>query len=258
MLANKTLQVKSYNSVIILDLEDYNYGDAIEKIDEKFSKSSMYDGFVVNQIHTETLTKKEIDNIKKYINRQYGIIYKEKLPVQRKVEPKDMTEKEPKIVKIDPVKKEIIKEKALSFDNEEKNATKYQDKIVKSKSEELSENKTLASEDELPTKIYRKTLRSGAEIVYDGNVVLIGDVNPGAKIKAAGDIIVIGNLRGIAHAGTNGNKKSVIIAHALDAVQIAIADIIAIPPDDFSKKRGEYYMAYIDKIDEQIVIEAKK
>jgi len=58
------------------------------------------------------------------------------------------------------------------------------------------------------TKFLRKTIRSGQSINYPGNVVIIGDVNPGAEIYAAGNIIVMGTLRGIVHAGTNGNEKS--------------------------------------------------
>ena len=66
------------------------------------------------------------------------------------------------------------------------------------------------------TKFLRKTIRSGQSINYPGNIVIIGDVNPGAEIYAAGNIIVFGNLRGVVHAGTNGNDKAIIAAFKLE------------------------------------------
>ena len=45
------------------------------------------------------------------------------------------------------------------------------------------------------TLLHRGTLRSGQRIVYDGNVVILGDVNQGAEIRASGDIAVLGSLR---------------------------------------------------------------
>ena len=54
-------------------------------------------------------------------------------------------------------------------------------------------------EEELTLFVYR-TVRSGQEIDYNGNIVVIGDVNPGALLKANGNIIVLGCLKGVAHA----------------------------------------------------------
>lgn len=82
------------------------------------------------------------------------------------------------------------------------------------------------------TRFIHGTLRSGQEIDYDGNIVVIGDVNPGAFLKAKGNIIVLGTLRGVAHAGICGNHDSVVAAYSLLPMQLRIGDIIAIPPDD--------------------------
>ena len=80
--------------------------------------------------------------------------------------------------------------------------------------------------DERITKYYRGTLRSGRLLSYDGNVVIIGDVNPGAEVEATGNIIVLGNVRGIVHAGADGNKEATVIALNFAPTQLRIADII--------------------------------
>ncbi|MFA5507613.1 MAG: septum site-determining protein MinC [Vulcanimicrobiota bacterium] len=79
-------------------------------------------------------------------------------------------------------------------------------------------------EDEEPTLYLRKTLRSGQKVVFAGNVVLLGDLNPGAQIEADGDVIVMGQLRGAVHAGAEGDRTSTVIASSLQATQLRIAD----------------------------------
>lgn len=78
--------------------------------------------------------------------------------------------------------------------------------------------------------LLKETLRSGRSIYHEGHVVVIGDVNPGAEIIAAGDVIVWGRLRGLVHAGALGEQTAVICALALTPTQLRIADQIAIPP----------------------------
>ena len=51
------------------------------------------------------------------------------------------------------------------------------------------------------TIIIKRTLRSGQVINHAGHVVLIGDVNPGAEIRAGGNVIIWGRLRGSVYAG---------------------------------------------------------
>ncbi|MDR5657891.1 septum site-determining protein MinC [Serpentinicella sp. ANB-PHB4] len=86
------------------------------------------------------------------------------------------------------------------------------------------------------TKFIKGTVRSGQRLYYEGNIVILGDVNPGAQIIALGNIIVMGTLRGIAHAGANGNQEAVVVAIHLDPTQLRIADFIARPPDgDYEK-----------------------
>ena len=76
------------------------------------------------------------------------------------------------------------------------------------------------------TKFHRGSIRSGKRIEYEGSIVVLGDVNGGAEVIAADNVVILGVLRGLAHAGARGNKKAVIAAASIDCKQIRIADII--------------------------------
>lgn len=82
-----------------------------------------------------------------------------------------------------------------------------------------------------PTLLIRRTLRSGQRVRFYGNVVVMGDVNPGAEITAGGDIVVMGWLRGLAHAGANGDQHAVVSAFRLNPTQLRIAHVIGRAPD---------------------------
>jgi len=72
-----------------------------------------------------------------------------------------------------------------------------------------------------------KTLRSGQRVEYSGNIVIYGDVNAGAEIIAGGHVIVWGRVRGMIHAGANGDASATICALDLSATQIRIADKVS-------------------------------
>lgn len=82
------------------------------------------------------------------------------------------------------------------------------------------------------TRFYRGTVRSGQLITYDGNLVVIGDVNPGGEVGATGNVIVMGSLRGTVHAGADGNKDAVVVALNLQPTQLRIAEVITRSPDE--------------------------
>jgi septum site-determining protein MinC len=104
------------------------------------------------------------------------------------------------------------------------------------------------------TKFFRGTVRSGQLINYAGNVVVVGDVNPGAEIIAAGNIVVMGTLRGIVHAGADGNKDSIVVALNFYPTQLRIADVITRSPDeDGNKGQNTPELAFIK--DDRIYIE---
>jgi septum site-determining protein MinC len=99
----------------------------------------------------------------------------------------------------------------------------------------------------------KHTLRSGRIVYSDGHVVVFGDVNPGAEIVAAGDVIVWGRLRGTVHAGSNGDEHAVVCALDMTPTQLRIAGHIVIsPPDKRRKPKPEVALVR----DSQIVVEA--
>lgn len=115
------------------------------------------------------------------------------------------------------------------------------------------EKKEFSGINEGKTKFVRNTLRSGQNIEFSGNVVVIGDINPGGQVKAGGNVIVMGILRGMVHAGSSGNKKAIIAAFSLQPTQLRIADIISRPPDGQLLKPGNPELARIKG--ENIIIE---
>lgn len=88
------------------------------------------------------------------------------------------------------------------------------------------------------TKFYKGTVRSGQLISFEGNLVIIGDVNPGGEILATGNVVVMGSLRGMVHAGADGNKKAIVAALCLQPTQLRISDVITRPPDTKENRQG--------------------
>ncbi len=108
----------------------------------------------------------------------------------------------------------------------------------------------------IPSITIRKTVRSGQRIEYDGNILVMGDVNPGAEIIASGDIMVLGKLRGTAHAGAKGDQLSQIFAFQIKPVQIRIAGVYTRAPEKEREKEPRYFGPEVAVIrDEQIVVE---
>ena len=82
------------------------------------------------------------------------------------------------------------------------------------------ENETEVSE----TKYINYSIRSGQIEEYSGSLVIMGDVNAGGEVIAGGNIAIVGSLRGVAHAGANGNTKAIITANNIDITQVRIAN----------------------------------
>lgn len=79
--------------------------------------------------------------------------------------------------------------------------------------------------------VYRGNLRSGQVLERTEHILVIGDVNPGAEVISAGDILVWGRVRGLVHAGAAGDDRSVVLALDLEPIQLRIADTVATPTD---------------------------
>ena len=103
------------------------------------------------------------------------------------------------------------------------------------------------------TRFVRGTVRSGQRIFYEGNVVIIGDVNPGGEVIAGGNILVVGTLRGIAHAGATGNHSAVVASYSLQPTQLRIAGYITRAPEGETGKPAYPEVAFIRE--DQLFIE---
>lgn len=194
--------------------------------------------------------------------------------------------KEENIIKIqeEAEEKEIIeclKKKIVELKNlykEDKTPIKIEGKVLKSKEKEEIEaiikeeidvevkfegpatlglhgikkayNKEIKSSE---TTFHRVSLRSGQKIEYEGSLVIIGDVNAGAEVIAGENIIVLGELRGLAHAGAKGNRNAIIATNKIDCPQIRIADKIKELEKAQTEENLKSY-AYINE-KEEIVLE---
>ncbi len=105
-----------------------------------------------------------------------------------------------------------------------------------------------------PTSYLRHGMRGGQKKVFDGDVILAGDVNQGAEIVAGGDVVVIGSLRGVVHAGYPDNEGAVVLALNLTPLQLRIGPMIAIP-EEKQNPRGVRHPEVARVVDGQIVIE---
>lgn len=144
-----------------------------------------------------------------------------------------------------PLEKKNTDEKEIApvVHHNEEIAKKVEAQEIKEENDEEVASKKCEPE-KLPTLYLRKTIRSGQSISSDGNLIVIGDVNPGAEVIAKGDITVWGILGGIAHAGSDNNNYARIRALKLNPVQIRIGEIFARRPDTvnipYVQKSSEY------------------
>lgn len=112
----------------------------------------------------------------------------------------------------------------------------------------------LSAKEEIPAeaaKWVKGPLRSGARVTHEGPVVVMGDVNPGAEIVASGSVVIWGRLRGVVHAGANGDEKAVVCALELSPTQLRIAGKIAVSP----KKQGKNQPEVARLVNGQLVAE---
>lgn len=154
-------------------------------------------------------------------------------------QPKDMEVGEPKdglsyeLLEVEPIKKEKVE--VVEKTEEELKSEEKLEELIDDENEQLNEKEISEYEiSKLPTLYLQQTLRSGQTMSYDGNIILIGDANPGSEIIAKGDITVWGVLGGIAHAGARGNDFAKIRALKINAIQLRISGFYARRPDSIN------------------------
>ena len=119
--------------------------------------------------------------------------------------------------------------------------------FVKTETDSMADSRkkitlTKAADPFTETKFHKGSLRNGQSVESEGSVVIVGDVNPGAEVRAGGNIIILGQLKGMAHAGCKGSHEAFVSAVYMAPVQLRIADIITLFPEENKKgpKPPEY------------------
>lgn len=107
----------------------------------------------------------------------------------------------------------------------------------------LQESKKMVEQREI-TRV-AKVIRSGQILEVKGDLLLVGDVNPGGVVKAGGNVFIMGSLRGRAFAGLNGNRESIISASVLQPTQMHICDDVYVLPDQDQEEHVMEF-AYFD------------
>lgn len=102
--------------------------------------------------------------------------------------------------------------------------------------------------------LVQRTLRSGYKLTFPGHVTVIGDINPGAEVIASGNIIVWGRLRGMVHAGAEGDHAALVCALDLSPTQLRIAGQIAVLP----KRRGKSPPEMASLQEDEVIVVAWK
>ncbi|MFC4558950.1 septum site-determining protein MinC [Virgibacillus kekensis] len=126
--------------------------------------------------------------------------------------------------------------------------------IVAFESDVVRREDALGWKEDSEVKAVNRIVRSGQVLEVTGDLLLIGDVNPGGRVVSTGNIFVMGSLRGIAHAGSKGDRNAVIAAAYMKPSQLRIADYISRAPDYESD--GVYMeCGLIDEAQDKIVID---
>jgi septum site-determining protein MinC len=88
--------------------------------------------------------------------------------------------------------------------------------------------------------IVKNSLRSGQFAHHSSSVIILGDINSGAEVISSKNIIVMGKIKGLAHAGYRGDKNSIVSALQILPTQIRISNIITCIPKSILKPSYAY------------------
>lgn len=239
MQAEKIVEIKGTKSGVAILIDDEVLFDVVlSHVDKKLAASNnFFSGAEVEMyIGNRALSPEEHNLLRNLIEGKYALRIKRFINKLAVIDEKD--------------------EKTGEVKSSRRSATLIQRRGVGSLKKQtiLSKLSDSIAEQEEDTIFLRKTIRSGQIIEYPGNVVVLGDVNPGSYLIAGGDIIVLGRLRGVAHAGAQGSEDAVVIALQLNPSQLRIAQYIGRSPDNEIQTIQRAEKAYVK--DGEVVIES--
>lgn len=108
------------------------------------------------------------------------------------------------------------------------------------------------------TEMINHTLRAGDKIMTQSDVVILGDINPGAEISSKGSIYIYGKIRGSVHAGLDGNQNSIITCLGFSPIHLQIADITLNDYLDSTELHSSICFLYVDSEEIKILSQKKE
>lgn len=176
-------------------------------------------------IRGKRLSEAQLKEIKRVFAMDYGIydvLYGDEADILREVEEarknesklEDISEDKATRLKRNPVQKKY--EAGLSKDQETSSSRYY----------------------DTPSLFIDYTVRSGQRIECEGDIVVMGDVNPGGEIIAGGNIVVFGKLKGLAHAGCSGRSDVRVAAIYMYPKQLRLSGKVVTFPRDRENPTG--------------------
>ncbi|RSL32276.1 septum site-determining protein MinC [Salibacterium salarium] len=133
-------------------------------------------------------------------------------------------------------------------------------KVKEFHSEVITKEEAKRQREEDALTAVTQIIRSGQVVSVRGDILLLGDVNPGGAIEATGNVYILGTLKGTARAGLEGNLQTVVSASVMEPNQISISDVLFYAPDRYEKKQtgplfDEPVYAYIATPEKEISFE---
>lgn len=234
------LEIKATKTGFTINIDEaIDFLDARKLLIDKFEEANdFFKGSRFIKFNSPGLKNSDRDYLIKFLEESYGVVFEEEQQTEEH-QRKKISRKYVSNTNLG-----FFNDKITSIDetiNKIKNLTKLSKDDLDTQEENIND---------LPTKFLFENLRSGSEVEYDGNVVIFGDVNPGAKITAKGNIMVMGSFRGMAHAG-KGSSNCFLAALKLLPLQIRIGNLFAVPPEDAKMLTN----AIVKSKDDEIIIE---
>lgn len=234
------LEIKATKTGFTINIDEaIDFLEARKLLIDKFEEANdFFKGSRFIKFNSPGLKNSDRDYLIKFLEESYGVVFEEEQQTE------DHQRKKISRKYVSNTNLGFFNDKITSIDetiNKIKNLTKLSKDDLDTQEENIND---------LPTKFLFENLRSGSEVEYDGNVVIFGDVNPGAKITAKGNIMVMGSFRGMAHAG-KGSSNCFLAALKLLPLQIRIGNLFAVPPEDAKMLTN----AIVKSKDDEIIIE---
>ena len=99
--------------------------------------------------------------------------------------------------------------------------------------------RTLSNVRKRDGQFYKGTLGKKQVVESDTSIVILGDVELGAKVISKGSVVILGALHGFVHAGAAGDRAAFIAALSMQPKQLRIADVEAKKTTHLSGKSSD-------------------